>query len=123
MECVLFQPIGNQQMTYSEPGPTVSGKNNSVTSNFVLGTDDRIEYAELDHRHSHAPASADTAKTTSLAISDNGAGIFGKLLQYHLYLWPLDVLIMDDCSNISQITDVREDSPSPPPLPPKYTMI
>ena len=92
MECVLFQPIGNQQMIYSELGPTVSGKNNSVTSNFVLGTDDRIEYAELDHRHGHAPASADTAKTTttSLAISDCEAGIFGKLLQYHLQLWPLD---------------------------------
>ena len=83
---MLFQPIRNQQMIYSELGPTVSGKNNSVTSNFVIGTDNRVEYAELDHRHGHAPASADTANTTttSLAVTDHDAGIFGKLLQYHL---------------------------------------
>ena len=84
--CSFMQPIANQQLIYSELGPTVSGKNNNVMSNFVLGTDNRIEYAELDHRHGQAAASADTAKTTTtcLAISDHEVGTFGKLLQYHL---------------------------------------
>ena len=61
---MLFQPIANQQMVYSKLGPTVTGRK---TSNFVLGIDDRIEYAELDHRpHGHAVLSSDTA-TTCLA--------------------------------------------------------
>ena len=77
--CSFMQPaVANQQMIYSELGPTVSGKN--IMSNFVLGTDDRIEYAELDHRQGQA-AESDTAKTTTtcLAISDHEAGIFGEL--------------------------------------------
>ena len=71
---MLFQPIASQQMVYSELGPTVTGKK---ISNFVLGIDDRIEYAELDHRpHGQAVLSSDTA-TTCLAAPE--AGNFGML--------------------------------------------
>ena len=63
-------------MIYSELGPTVTGKNNDI---FVSGGDDRIEYAELDHRHAgHVPASK--VATTCLTTPDHEAGNFGMLL-------------------------------------------
>ena len=67
-------------MIYSELGPTVTGKNNDI---FVSGGDDRIEYAELDHRRAgHVPASDSTTKvaTTYLTTPDHEAGNFGMLL-------------------------------------------
>ena len=78
---MLFQPIAKQQvMIYSELGPTVTGKYNNT---FVSGGDDRIEYAELDHRRAgHVPASDSAMKiaTTCLTTPDHEAGNFGMSL-------------------------------------------
>ena len=73
-------------MIYSELGPTVTGKNSNI---FVRGGDDRIEYAELDHKHAgHAPASDNTAKvaTTCLTTPDHEASNFGMLLYIIIYM-------------------------------------
>ena len=81
---MLFQPIAKQQvMIYSELGPTVTGKNNNI---FVSGGDNRIEYAELDHRRArHVPPSDSATKvtTTCLTTPDHEAGNFGMLLDVY----------------------------------------
>lgn len=71
-------------MIYSELGPTATaGKSNFK---FVPGGDDRIEYAELDHRRGHVAAS-DSAKiaTSSLTIPDCEPGTFGIANDYNSY--------------------------------------
>lgn len=62
-------------MIYSELGPTATAGKSNI---FVPGGDDRIEYAELDHRRGHVAAS-DSAKiaTSSLTIPDREPGTFG----------------------------------------------
>ena len=104
-------------MVYSELGPTITGKK---TSNFVLGSDDRIEYAELDHRlHGHAPPSLDTVGTvtTCLTTPPKAGQNFGMLEQ------EIDTACFCiTLANSPQTTDVQEDSPPPPPLPLKYMM-
>ena len=66
-------------MIYSELGPTATGKSNI----FVPGGDNRIEYAELDHRRGHVAAS-DSVRiaTSSLTTPDHEPGTFGIANDY-----------------------------------------
>ena len=104
-------------MIYSELGPTATGKSNT----FVPGGDDRIEYAELDHRRGHVAAS-DSARiaTSSLTIPDREPGTFGIVNDYNSYGCSIEHVSITIILLIFQTTDGREDSPTPPPLPPKY---
>ena len=102
-------------MIYSELGPTATAGKSNI---FVPGGDDRIEYAELDHHQRSHVAPSDSAKiaTSSLTIPDREPGTFGIPNSYGCSTE--DVLI---CGiNFFPTTDGREDSPTPPPLPPKY---
>ena len=70
-------------MIYSELGPTATAGKSNI---FVPGGDNRIEYAELDHRRGHVAAS-DSVRiaTLSLTIPDREPGTFGITNDYNSY--------------------------------------